>query len=133
VVQATLDEVLGSYAGQKVTFCACHGDFTPWNMFVERGELFVFDWEYASRSYPPGIDYYHFVTQSAIFEQHADAAQIWLQMQQHLAEHADNRLKYMGYLLDILGRFTLREQGHAQRDELRCMQIWIELLKRLMK
>ncbi|MBR1981984.1 MAG: aminoglycoside phosphotransferase family protein [Akkermansia sp.] len=133
VVQAALDEVLGSYAGQKVTFCASHGDFTPWNMFVERGELFVFDWEYAGQNYPPGIDYYHFVTQSAIFEQHADAAQIWLQMQPHLAEHADNRLKYMSYLLDILGRFTLREQGHAQGDELRCMQIWIELLKRLMK
>lgn len=133
VVQAALDEVLGSYAGRNVTFCACHGDFTPWNMFVERGELFVFDWEYAGCSYPPGIDYYHFVTQSAIFEQHADAAQIWQQVQPHLVEHADNRVKYMGYLLDILGRFTLREQGAAQGDELRCMQIWIELLKRLMK
>lgn len=131
VVQDALDEVLGSYAGQKVTFCACHGDFTPWNMFVERGELFVFDWEYAGCSYPPGIDYYHFVTQSAIFEQHADAAQIWQQVQPHLVEHADNRLKYMGYLLDILGRFCLRERGEAQGDELRCMEIWIELLKRL--
>ena len=133
VVESALDMVLGHYAGRDVSFCAYHGDFTPWNMFVEGGHLFVFDWEYAGRSYPQGLDYYHFVTQSAIFEQHAGAAEIWQQMQPHLALAAENRLKYACYLLDILGRFSLREKGVAQGDELRCMEIWIELLHRLMK
>lgn len=133
VVTAALDKVLGHYAGQTVSCCAYHGDFTPWNMFVEGGRLFVFDWEYSARSYPQGLDYYHFVTQSAIFEQHAGAAEIWLQMQQHVAENVENRLKYSCYLLDILGRFCLREKGAAQGDELRCMEIWTELLRRLMK
>lgn len=133
VVKAALNMVLGYYAGREVNFCAYHGDFTPWNMFVEGGRLFVFDWEYAGRSYPQGLDYYHFVTQSAIFEQHAGAEEIWQQMQQHVAECAENRLKYACYLLDILGRFCLREKGAAQGDELRCMEIWIELLRRLIK
>ena len=133
VVTAALDKVLGHYAGREVSFCAYHGDFTPWNMFVEGGRIFVFDWEYAARSYPQGLDYYHFVTQSAIFEQHAGGEEIWQQMQSHLTAAAENCLKYMGYLLDILGRFCLREKGASQGAELRCMEIWIELLRRLMK
>lgn len=133
VVTAALDKVLGHYAGREVSFCAYHGDFTPWNMFVEGGHLFVFDWEYAARSYPQGLDYYHFVTQSAIFEQHAGAAEIWQQMQPHLALAAENRLKYACYLLDALSRYTLREQGRPGETALCCMNIWICLLNRILK
>lgn len=132
MVTQALNEVMDFYRGKEVTFSAYHGDFTPWNMFVEQNKLFVFDWEYAQQSYPPGLDYYHYMTQSAIFERHADTEAIWQMMQPKLTEQQENRVLYMGYLLDILGRFTLREQGQAEGDELRCMQIWIELLHKLM-
>ncbi|HEY6872876.1 MAG TPA: phosphotransferase [Geobacteraceae bacterium] len=38
-----------------------HGDFTPWNTFFVDGRLYVFDWEYAQRSHPPGYDLIHFI------------------------------------------------------------------------
>lgn len=37
-----------------------HGDFTPWNCYLERAKLHVFDWEYASRNAPPAYDLAHF-------------------------------------------------------------------------
>jgi hypothetical protein len=33
-----------------------HGDFTPVNTLTNRGELFVFDWEYAGGDYPADFD-----------------------------------------------------------------------------
>jgi hypothetical protein len=39
-----------------------HGDFTPWNCFLDAGRLYVFDWEYADASYPLGYDVMKFHT-----------------------------------------------------------------------
>jgi hypothetical protein len=38
-----------------------HGDFTPWNTFLQDGRLYVFDWEYAEPSWPVGYDFVHFM------------------------------------------------------------------------
>jgi len=38
-----------------------HGDFTPWNTFIIKGRLYVFDWEYAEDAVPPSNDIIHFV------------------------------------------------------------------------
>lgn len=38
-----------------------HGDFTPWNTFMAKGRLYVFDWEYAEQSRPTGNDIVHFL------------------------------------------------------------------------
>lgn len=37
-----------------------HGDFTPWNTYLEQGHLSVFDWEYAETGYPSTFDVLHF-------------------------------------------------------------------------
>ena len=47
-------------------YSAFHGDFTPWNMFIERGKLFAFDLEYAELSFPPHLDYFHYILQVAL-------------------------------------------------------------------
>lgn len=39
-----------------------HGDFTPWNCFLEGGRLYVFDWEYADAAAPLGYDMMKFHT-----------------------------------------------------------------------
>jgi len=43
-----------------------HGDFTPWNMFVQQDHLAVYDWEMAKEAYPLGFDAFHFVIQKGI-------------------------------------------------------------------
>ncbi len=44
----------------KIPLCLCHGDFTPWNTFIQGNRLYVFDWEYARVDWPVGFDFIHF-------------------------------------------------------------------------
>ncbi|WP_165937713.1 aminoglycoside phosphotransferase family protein [Antarcticimicrobium sediminis] len=51
-----------------------HGDFTPWNIFLDSEGLYVFDWEYAQDAYPLGYDLARFLlsrpSEMAIETQH---------------------------------------------------------------
>lgn len=44
-----------------MALCLAHGDFTPWNTFVQGDRLYVFDWEYAQPAWPVGFDLAHFL------------------------------------------------------------------------
>lgn len=44
----------------EIPVCLAHGDFTPWNTFLQNGRLYVFDWEYADERWPVGFDLAHF-------------------------------------------------------------------------
>lgn len=65
-VQTAIEIVQGHYQGKIVEFSACHGDFTPWNVFVEKNKLFAFDLEYAQLSCPLYMDICYFISQVAI-------------------------------------------------------------------
>lgn len=116
--------------GKALDYSVYHADFTPWNMFVENGQLFVFDWEYARKAYPPRLDRYHFFTQTALFEKHWQAEDIIAYMQSSKGAWMNKEL-YTLYLLDIIARFTVREQGLVKGDMAHSMKIWYELLKYL--
>lgn len=45
----------------QIPVCLAHGDFTPWNTFLQDGRLYVFDWEYANLVWPVGFDLVHFM------------------------------------------------------------------------
>ena len=112
-------------SGKEVEYSAFHGDFTPWNMFVESGRLFVFDFEYAALTYPPGLDRYHFEMQTAIYEKHLDANGIITLLQQ--CEWC-NKESLRCYLLDIISRFTMREKGPVQGAAAQPIELWCYLL-----
>ena len=112
-------------SGKKMVYSAFHGDFTPWNMFVESGRLFVFDFEYAALTYPPGMDRYHFEMQTAIYEKHLDADGIIALLQQ--CEWC-NKECLRSYLLDIVSRFTMREKGPVQGDAAQPIELWCYIL-----
>ena len=99
----------------------------PWNMFIEKGKLFVFDWEYARKTYPPFLDKYHYFTQTAIFERHWSEKEILEYVKSEDGKWIDKHT-YCLYLLDILSRFTLREKGNIGKDLDNCFKIWIKLL-----
>jgi hypothetical protein len=56
----------GVLRGERVLCGQGHGDFAPWNTRLERGRLFVFDWESAGADVPLVYDGFHFRTQVAI-------------------------------------------------------------------
>ena len=130
-----IKDVRGRYAGKEVSFSAFQADFTPWNMFVEKGQLFVFDWEYARMTYPPRLDYFHFMIQTAVFEEHLSAEEItgrYVSLRSGLTgtwEHPDQALQC--YLLAIMSIYLQREQGELGEDTIRRMDLWINILKNI--
>jgi len=135
VLSEAIRDVRGRYAGKKVFFSAFQADFTPWNMFVEKGQLFVFDWEYARMTYPPRLDYFHFMIQTAVFEEHLSAEEIadrYASLRSGLTdtwEHPDRALQC--YLLAIMSIYLQREQGELGEDTIRRMDLWINILKNI--
>ena len=129
IVKAIAD-VKKKFCGKEVEFCACHGDFTPWNMFAGDNELFVFDFEYAAKSYPAGLDRYHFFTQTAVFEKHWSAKEIISYINSEDGYWID-REKYAMYLLDAISRFTMREGCKVTGDAATPFVLWGKVLERL--
>lgn len=43
-----------------------HGDFTPWNMYVGKDRIYLYDWELASIHRPMLFDLFHFIFQSHV-------------------------------------------------------------------
>lgn len=124
VIRAKRAEVLALMAGKDMDVVLYHGDFTPWNMVVlPGGDLFVFDWEYSRLSYPEGLDRWHYVVQTAIFERTLTHDRIVAMLQPHFG---DPTLKL--YLLDVICHFTVREKGHFPRCMGRSMALWCRLL-----
>lgn len=123
--------------GSNVCYGFYHGDFTPWNTYIERGVLYAFDLEYARRTYPPYLDYWHFYTQTAIFAQGRSAADILLHYKVDaqacglFAPH-DIATSYTAYLLAIIAHYTHRERGRFEGDIVRSMALWLDLLRMLL-
>ncbi len=130
VVTKSIAAVKEKHCGKEVEFCAYHGDFTPWNMFVDGKELFVFDFEYAAMTYPAGVDRYHFFTQTAVFEKHWGADEILSYIHSDAGKWIDRQL-YAMYLLDVISRFTMREGGKVTGDAAAPFYLWGKVLERM--
>lgn len=135
-VERAVDRIEEYYKKQPV-FCVCHRDFTPWNMFYNSKELFVFDFEYACFEYPPYLDAIHFVVQTAIFEKKLNADQI-LQEYKTICEKGvlkdvfeDEEMAFLGYLVDIISLYVDREKKSFSGDVKKSMDIWMDLCKEL--
>lgn len=137
VVSEALDRVARVYEGREVCFSAYHGDFTPWNMFCERGELFVFDFEYAQMSLPPYLDWFHYFTQTAIFEKHMGAREIYesfLSQRMELRSYFENpNFAYICYLLSIMSLYIGRESGEIDGELTQKIELWVRLIDFLLK
>jgi hypothetical protein len=53
-------------AEKLVSVSISHGDFTPWNMYVTKEKIHLFDWELSENKMPMMYDLIHFVFQSNI-------------------------------------------------------------------
>jgi hypothetical protein len=121
MVARRIDAVMERMVGKRVMYGAYHGDFTPWNMFVEGGELFVFDWEYAGWTYPMGLDRYHFWMQSAVFEKHWGVEELKRYMGSDEGKWIDGEMLEM-YVLDVMSKYVMREGKRVK--ELGMFGVW---------
>lgn len=61
----SLEIIHKNLASESIPLGICHGDFTPFNIYIDRGSLSVFDWEYAREESIPFYDIFHFLIQAS--------------------------------------------------------------------
>ncbi|GAB1268526.1 hypothetical protein NBRC116493_17790 [Aurantivibrio infirmus] len=57
-----------------------HGDYTPWNNFVDHNNVYVFDWELSEPTLPLLYDFFHFIVQSEALIKNNDFGAISLKI-----------------------------------------------------
>lgn len=115
------------FQSKKLECTIMHGDFTPWNMFVEKGRLFVFDWEYAYCRCPVGLDRYHFFSQTAFFERHWSANELMSYAETPEGDWIDFE-QFVSYLLLILSRYVGREPETRKMSDSALLAFWNQLI-----
>ncbi len=109
-IRKSIDFVKGVYSSRQ-DFSAFHGDFTPWNMFMEQKKLFVFDWECAERTFPPRMDAIHYILQTALLEKHLDRDASYRYLQEQIHTHFEDSVGMyrltIAYLLYIIAYYFM--------------------------
>ena len=120
------------YGGSDVEFSMYHGDFTPWNTFLNNGSLFVFDFEYARFTCPPYMDACHFISETSRLELKLSPQKAYRylssNLQESFPEHKALDILYLGYFLYTLsfyihlgnGTFDTNDPGYSY---------WVEQIK----
>ena len=66
-IKTNLQQLIDSINTKEIaTFSLMHGDFTPWNMYVEDDQLCLYDWELSKPTMPLYFDIFHFIMQKNI-------------------------------------------------------------------
>lgn len=65
-----LDMLAHQLADTKLLMGFAHGDFTPWNCFVQGDRIKLYDFELAANEMPFAFDAFHFVMQQGILVEH---------------------------------------------------------------
>ena len=131
IVEKAIGEIEQHYGGKTYEWSAYHGDFTPWNTFVNNGQFFVFDWEYALRTCPPQMDKYHWFTQVCIFEKHYQKEQIIKVYNKKYG--LSNNFSYLCYLLLTIATYVGREKKSDDIKNIALLDTWTGLIKRIMR
>ena len=105
-----------------------HGDFTPWNMFFEKEELCIFDFEYAQWTFPPYMDKIHYLFQVWIIEQKKNSEQIYQLLNNYYYNKSTSFL-IIAYLIHIIAFYIKLYDGHFNTND-KGYIIWSNLLKK---
>ena len=73
----------------------CHGDFTPWNLFVQNTKLGVIDWELAQESMPYFFDAFHFIYQQASLVDHCSHRELMSRIRESFSNSSAQSIQRM--------------------------------------
>ncbi len=116
-----------------------HGDFTPWNSFVEKGEVKALDWELGLKEAPILFDVFHFIIYSGILLKRKSANEIFKEIELvsngilsdkiYHAKLWENLLNF--YLLYNISYYLLiyNFQKKPHRQVYWQLSTWLDLLK----
>lgn len=119
--------------GQSSYYSAYHGDFTPWNSFLQGDKLFVFDFEYFQKYTMPFMDYFHFFTQSSIYNEYLESDKIfnkYVAIKDTIKQNIPNPdFYYTCYLITVMAFYLNRDNGFLNDRIESCFRIWVNLMK----
>lgn len=126
------------YNSNKRCYTLAHGDFTPWNSIISNNKLFAFDFEYSHKSYPLFYDFFHFFTQSCIYDKNWDEDKIVKEykkiketiLHKYITEDLCN-IYYKCYLAGITEFYLTRDNGFLNSKIKECVTLWTNIIKRL--
>jgi hypothetical protein len=133
----TIKNIEDKLSRTNYEYSAYHGDLTPWNSFIIKRQLFAFDFEYFKKTYPIYMDYFHFFTQSCIYNKFWDerqtATEYFRIKKSVLANLSNADFTYCCYLLSIMAFYLIRDNGFLNKRIRDCFDIWIGLLNIIVK
>ena len=118
-----------------------HGDFTPWNVLINKNKLHVYDWELATKCLPKGHDAFHFIIQNGILierkpwqiiRNEIDKKYERLDFENKGVKHDRNLYLKLYLIINITYNLTLfnqQQKWHKQIDWL--LQTWNEAISDL--
>lgn len=128
-----IDYIEKYYANRPMKTAFFHGDFTPWNICCRDDYIFVYDFEYAHRSFPEWMDPFHFITQVGIMTRNLSGDEIYKQFLKQENEFrkymADPKHNYLCYLIHIICFYNRRWNGTLPEDE-RSNRVWLRLIEK---
>lgn len=133
ILTRSIDTVEKHYKG-IVLFGFMHGDFTPWNLYVEKGEINAFDFEYAEYTCPPYMDIIHFIIQICILVKNKSIDETYdlLREKEHLLPIDDHKQLILAYLLCVFSQYTKLFDGKFSSQD-RSYKMWIGLMNKYNK
>lgn len=114
-----------------LTFAFSHGDFTPWNIRYNNGEIYTFDLEYSNQSMPKYIDLFHFMTQREVLGKRRETGSVihtYNNKMKKLRLDVDLRLTFICYLVYIISFYKQRTVNESETLK-NQYRIWYELLE----
>jgi hypothetical protein len=139
-LERIIDFIENQIGNERLPFGLCHRDFTPWNTFFHDGKLYVFDWEYAEREYPPLLDVFHFIVQDGILVRHLNPQGLLKRVLKHekmLSKYSslvgvknDSWMPLLAcYLIDISLLYIEREKGRIEGEIKQKIDIWAGIIE----
>lgn len=112
----------------KIETVTAHGDFTPWNCFVAKNQLALYDLEMVQEKMPLGYDAFHFIIQNGVLVKRAS----WKSISQEIMDvicpslFGGDKKKTKEYLkLYLLINTTYYLDIYSKQDEWHKQVYWL--------
>lgn len=127
-----------------VSVSLSHGDFTPWNMYVTKQKLHLFDWELSENQMPMMFDLIHFVFQSNIMIKQKSYNEIIVSLKVLLKKgntqtiikkfNIDFNLNYTFYLVYTISYYLNKyvDQKYLHEQVFWLLDVWEEAVNDLL-
>lgn len=119
---------------KKKLYSFSHGDFTPWNIYYNHKNIYVFDFEYCLEKNIPYIDVFHYITQVWILVEKLQYKKLWIKYQETkkiLNNYVENPdFTYLCYILYIIAFYYKRNNGKFSESD-NSFKYWIVILEKL--